>query len=140
MALLRFAPTVSFDINSSPTGEAFSLSTGVGFWGHSQGATHGAVATPYGDWLGVVFSGQGASLKDSMVTKTSPVNIAGVIGLVLQDLNSNGVLAHGARHPVLNLIQQYLSTFKTFFAPDFFSNVVFLNDQGVWRQCHPRLF
>jgi hypothetical protein len=108
MALLRFAPTVSFDINSSPTGEAFSLSTGVGFWGHSQGATHGAVATPYGDWLGVVFSGQGASLKDSLVTKTSPVNIAGVIGLVLQDLNSNGVLAHGARHPVLNLIQQYI--------------------------------
>jgi hypothetical protein len=108
MALLRFAPTVSFDINSSPTGEAFNLSAAVGFWGHSQGATHGAVATPYGDWLGVVFSGQGASLKDSLVNKTSPVNIAGVIGLILQDLNSEGRLSHGNRHPVVNLIQQYI--------------------------------
>jgi len=108
MALLRFVPTVSFDQASSPTSEAFSLSSTVAFWGHSQGATEGGIATPYGDWAGVLFSGQGAALRDSLVTKTSPVNIAGLIGFVLSDFDSKGQLRHGARHPVLNVMQHYI--------------------------------
>ncbi len=80
----------------------------MGFWGHSQGANHGAVATPYADWSGVVFSGQGASLKDSMTSKTSPVNIAGVVPLVLQDVNSEGKLPYGRHHPVMELFQLFI--------------------------------
>ncbi len=108
MALLRFVPTVTFDQPSSPTNEAFALSTNVGYWGHSLGATLGALATPYGDWNGVIFTGQGAALRDSLVTKTSPVNIAGLIGFVLSDFASDGSLHHGARHPVLNLMQHFI--------------------------------
>ncbi|RLB45656.1 MAG: hypothetical protein DRI90_28220, partial [Deltaproteobacteria bacterium] len=108
MALLRFVPTVTFDQSSSPTNEAFALSTNVGYWGHSLGATLGALATPYGDWNGVIFTGQGAALRDSLVTKTSPVNIAGLIGFVLSDFASDGSLRHGARHPVLNLMQHFI--------------------------------
>jgi hypothetical protein len=107
MALLRFVPTVTFTGNS-PTGTDFNLSATVAYWGHSQGATEGALATPYGDWAGVLFSGQGASLKDSLVTKTSPVNIAGVVPFVLQDFGGDGKLRDGNRHPVLNLLQHYI--------------------------------
>ena len=108
MALLRFVPTVTFDQQSSPTNEAFSLSSNVGYWGHSLGALTGAIATPYGDWMGVLFTGQGALLRDSLVTKTSPVNIAGLIGFILEDFGNDGSLHHGARHPVLNLMQHYI--------------------------------
>jgi hypothetical protein len=108
MSLLRFVPAVTFVQASSPTGQAFSLAPEVAFWGHSQGATEGALATPYGDWAGVVFSGQGASLKDALVTKTSPVNIAQLVPLVLQDWDSNFELPGGSRHPVLIPIQQHI--------------------------------
>jgi hypothetical protein len=108
MSLLRFVPSVSFTLASSPTGEAFSLASTVAFWGHSQGATLGAIATPYADWMGVVFSGQGASLKDSLVTKTSPVNIAGIMPIALQDIDGEGELPYDQRHPVLNLLQQHI--------------------------------
>ncbi|MBW2454613.1 MAG: hypothetical protein JRI68_08885, partial [Deltaproteobacteria bacterium] len=108
MALLRFVPTVTFDQQSSPSGEAFNLSTNVGFWGHSLGAILGALATPYADWNGVLFTGQGAALRDSLVTKSSPVNIAGLIGFILSDFGNDGSLHHGSRHPVLNLMQHYI--------------------------------
>jgi len=108
MALLRFVPTVAFD-GSSPTAEPFKLSsTAIAYWGHSQGATVGAVATPYGSYRGVVMSGQGASLKDALISKSSPVNIAAVVPLVLSDFTSEGKLPHGNRHVVLNLMQQYI--------------------------------
>ena len=107
MALLRFVPTIDF-ATSSPTGTAFNLTSAVAFWGHSQGGTHGGVATPYADWAGVVFTGHGGSLKDSLVSKTSPVNIAGVIPFVLQDFNEDGTLPHGKSHPVLELLQMYI--------------------------------
>jgi len=107
MSLLSFAPSVSFDALSSPTGVAFNLANQVAFWGHSQGATHGGIAMPYGDWAGVLFTGQGASLRDSLVTKTSPVNIAGLLPFILQDFDSNGELFGGSRHPVLSLLLQH---------------------------------
>jgi hypothetical protein len=108
MALLRFAPTVSFDAGTSPTGTAFALGAPVGYWGHSQGATLGGIAVPYGDWAGVLMSGQGASLRDALVTKRSPVNIAAVVPWVLGDPRSDGTLVDGAKHPVLSLLQTWI--------------------------------
>ncbi len=107
MALYRFVPSVDFP-SASPTGTPFNLTSSIAFWGHSQGATHGAIATPYADWAGVVFSGQGGSLKDSLTTKSSPVNIAGMIPFVLQDVSSQGKLPHGRHHPVMELLQLYI--------------------------------
>ncbi len=107
MSLLRLVPTIDFSTNS-PTGEAFSLAAQVAFWGHSQGATEGALATPHGDWAGVVFTGQGASLRHSLVSKTSPVNIAGVLPFILQDPAGDGSLVGGSRHPVLQLLQHHI--------------------------------
>ena len=108
MALLAWSRTVSEDA-MGPTGEVFDLSpTAIAFWGHSQGASAGALAVPYGNWAGAVFTGQGASLKDALVTKTSPVNIAGVLPWVLQDFSSEGTLPHGANHAVVNLLQHFI--------------------------------
>jgi hypothetical protein len=107
LSLARFAPTVTFDMASSPTGTAFKLGT-VAFWGHSQGATEGALAVPLSSYGGAAFSGQGASLIDSLLTKTSPVNIAAAVPLALQDMDKDGTLVGGAHHPVLNLLQTYI--------------------------------
>ncbi len=108
IALLRFAPTVAFDANSSPTKTAFKLSNVVGYWGHSQGATEGGLAVPFGNYGGAVFSGQGASLIDALLNKTSPVNIAAAVPFALQDPDGEGKLAGGAHHPVLSLLQTYI--------------------------------
>lgn len=108
MSLLRFVPTVSFDAASSPTGEAFSLGAPVGFWGHSQGATLGGIALPYGAWAGGLMSGQGASLRHALVSKESPVNIAAVVPWVLGDPRNDGTLVDGANHPVLSLLQTWI--------------------------------
>ena len=108
MSLLRFVPTVTFTAGSSPTGTAFGLATPAAFWGHSQGATVGSVALPFGTYRGAVLSGQGASLMDTLLGKTSPVNIAAALPFVLQDPGSNGKLNGGEDHPVLSLLQLYM--------------------------------
>lgn len=107
LSLLRFVPTVSFDAASSPTGEAFSLGA-VAAWGHSQGATELGLVLPYGAFAGAVLSGEGASLLDALLTKTSPVDIASVLPLVLGDVDSTGKLVGGQHHPVLGLLQTYI--------------------------------
>jgi hypothetical protein len=78
----------------------------VFFWGHSQGATEGSVAGPLANAFGaVVLSGQGASLLDSLVTKTQPENIAGALPIALLDPDTNGSLWWGGLNPVLSLVQ-----------------------------------
>ena len=108
MALLRLVPSLSFDAASSPTGESFNLASSVAFWGHSQGAMAGTIAAAYGDWAGVVLSGASASLKDALVSKTSPLNIAALVPFVLGDADSEGKLVHGNRHPATNLMQHFI--------------------------------
>ncbi|MDP3275025.1 MAG: hypothetical protein Q8Q09_07495 [Deltaproteobacteria bacterium] len=71
------------------------------FVGHSQGSTVGAAAVAYdGALAGSVFSGAGGDLRLSLTTKTSPVNIAGLVPLILQE-NAD------ASHPVMQLFQSY---------------------------------
>jgi hypothetical protein len=108
MSLLRFVPTVTFDGASSPTGSAFSLGPTPVLWGHSQGATAGSIALPYGAWGGAVLSGQGASIRNALATKQNPVDIAHVLPWVLGDPGADGRLHGGAEHPVLSWIQTYL--------------------------------
>jgi hypothetical protein len=101
MALVRFAKALSLPAASSPTGADLKVAN-VAFWGHSQGATEGAIAMPYTtNVTGALFSGVGGSLIDSLLTKTNPVNIAAVIPLALSESPANV----GAAHPVLGMLQ-----------------------------------
>ena len=83
----------------------------IEFWGHSQGATEGSIAGPYVTEIGaMVFSGQGASLIDALLTKTNPVNIAASVPYALSDLDpvQPTRLRDGIFHPVLSLLQMYV--------------------------------
>src|SRR5262249_40020979 len=83
MALVRFAKNLTLAAGTSPTGADIRFGT-LGFWGHSQGATAGAIAMPYTQGVaGALLSGEGASLIDALLYKKSPVNLAAVAPVVL---------------------------------------------------------
>ncbi len=99
MALVRFAKGLSLTAGTSPTGAAIKFAA-LAYWGHSQGATEGAIAMPYTTGVtGVVLSGEGASLIDALLSKRSPVDIADAVPFALQD---PGV---STSHPVLAVMQ-----------------------------------
>jgi hypothetical protein len=101
MALVRFAKTLSLPAATSPTGADIAVGN-IAFWGHSQGATEGAIAMPYTENVtGAVFSGVGASLIDSLLTKKNPVNISAIVPVVLSESPANV----GAAHPALGMLQ-----------------------------------
>lgn len=103
IALVRFAKSVDIAANVSPTGAQIKFDR-IAFWGHSQGATEGSIAMPYvngSDVAGVVFSGVGASLIDSLLTKKSPVNLAAVAPAALSEAPENV----NSAHPVLTMFQ-----------------------------------
>ncbi len=108
ISLLRFIPTVTFTAATSPTGAAFTLGGPVAFWGHALGAAEGALALPFGAYGGAVLSGQSASLIDTLLTKTNPVNLAAAVPFALQDVGADGKLNGGQDHPVLSLLQTYM--------------------------------
>ena len=97
-----FAAGFSVEPADSPTTGAirFDPNTLV-FFGHSQGATVGAVAAAANhNYAAIVLSGAGGGLLLSLLEKSEPIDIAGGISLVLQESTSE-------YHPVLNLIQMY---------------------------------
>lgn len=106
MALLRLVPSIA--VPAGVTGTAFTLGTSVALWGHSQGATEGAIALPYGAWAGAVLTGAGASLRDALLTKTSPQNVAAIAPWVLGDAAADGTLSGGVDHPALALVQMFM--------------------------------
>lgn len=75
------------------------------FWGHSQGATEGAIFLASDTTLkGAVFSGQGATLVDALTTKTQPVNLKDSMWIALSESNPKAV---DGNHPVLGLLQMW---------------------------------
>ena len=108
LALARLVPTVTFDAASSPTGTAFALAPTMAFWGHSEGATAGAIMLPWSAFRGAAFSGEGGSFIDSLLEKTSPTNAAAAVPFILGDASSKGTLNGGVTNPVLSLLQTYL--------------------------------
>lgn len=109
LSLGRFAQSLS--LSEAETGsDALQVDpTRVMFFGHSQGATQGSLALPYATtFRAAALSGNGASLKDSLLTKTEPVNIATAVPLVLGDFDANFGLVGGANHPVLTLLQHWI--------------------------------
>lgn len=106
ISLLRFAAGLKLSSGQSPTGSEIRFGS-IAFWGHSQGAAAVSMALPYlgGDYppvAGVVLSGQGAGLVDSLLAKKNPVNIAAAVPLVLADPEVD------VFHPVLGLLQNDL--------------------------------
>jgi hypothetical protein len=112
LSVARFAKALNIDAATS-TGSAIKLDgTKLFFFGHSQGSTEGSLMLPFGDdFKAAVLSGNGASLKDALRTKTKPQNIAGALPLVLQDpAMADANLGPGVTqyHPVLSLLQQWI--------------------------------
>lgn len=103
LSLARFAAT----LDGTGSNPAKIDPAQLFFFGHSQGATEGSLMLPYADaYKAAVLSGNGASLMDSLVTKTKPVNVKNVLPLILSDLQ--GVTALGSLHPALSLLQSWI--------------------------------
>ena len=75
----------------------------IAYWGHSQGATEGAISMPSAVGIsGVLFSGEGGSLIDSLLTKTSPTNIKALAPFLLSETNPENI---NSSHPVFSMFQ-----------------------------------
>jgi hypothetical protein len=112
LSVARFAKALDVDA-ATTTGSAIKLDAAkLFFFGHSQGSTEGSLMLPFGDdYKAAVLSGNGASLRDALRTKTQPKNIAAALPLVLQDPTmSDARLGPGVtlNHPVLSLLQQWI--------------------------------
>jgi hypothetical protein len=100
VALLRFAKSFDLAAAKSPTSAEIKFGS-IAYWGHSQGSTEGGIILGYvPGYAGLVFSGQGASLVDALVTKKNPVDVSAAVPFVLED--PGGVDVY---HPVLGILQ-----------------------------------
>ena len=108
-SLVYFAEGYSADAAGSPTAEAISFdATRVTMYMHSQGATHASLMLPYEAGVqAIVLSGNGGDLTQSLLNKTEPVDIAGLLPYAFLDINSAGDLPTGDYHPGLAIFQAY---------------------------------
>lgn len=112
LALARFA--ASLDVDAATTGgDAIRIDPArIVFFGHSQGATEGSLALPFAPEIpAAVLSGNGASIKQALLTKESPVDIAGMVPFLLGDPSVEGGtvrLAGGISHPGLTLVSHWI--------------------------------
>ncbi len=104
-ALERAIAGISID--AAVTGTAITLDpANILFWGHSQGATEGAIFLAHDLGIkGAVVSGEGGSLIDALLTKSAPVDIKDSIWIALSESGPKSV---GAFHPVLSLLQNWV--------------------------------
>ena len=105
----RFA--AALDATAAETGgDAIRIDPArIAYFGHSQGSMHGSLGLPYSNvYRAAVLSGNGASLMHALLEKTSPVNIAAAVPLVLGDFDNQRRLKGGENHPVLTLLQHWI--------------------------------
>ncbi len=96
-----FSLTLFAETFSGPLGSATVDFGPLAFVGHSQGATFGPLFASLEPSIGaVVLSGAGASVSNSLLTKTSPVNIPGAIKTVFRE-------DAGESHPLMAILQAY---------------------------------
>ncbi len=109
LSLVYWAESYVLPAASSPTMSdvRFDASRVVVF-GHSQGATHAMLVVPFEPGIrAALISGGGGDLTESLLSKTSPVNIAAAVPLALLDPDESGRLVGGDQHPALALFQMY---------------------------------
>jgi hypothetical protein len=103
--LERVVETLTIDpaVATSPT--TFDATKTV-FWGHSQGATEGALfLASDGALNGAVLSGEAGGLIESLLTKVSPVDIKDGLWVALSEASASAVTLY---HPVLSIIQNWV--------------------------------
>lgn len=112
MSLALLVQQGGLDAQSSPTGDAVPFdATRVVMFGHSQGATHTALALPFeGSVQGGVLSGVGGHLATSLLSKQKPVDIGAIMPFVLFDADSKGKLVGGTYNPALMLLQTFFES------------------------------
>lgn len=72
------------------------------YFGHSQGGINGPLAIPFVDSVNeMIISGTGGGLVESLLRKSSPVDVRDGVVVALQDDNI------GRTHPVLAMLQNY---------------------------------
>lgn len=105
--LVYWAESYTLAAADSPTGFDVSFDpTRIAIYGHSQGANHAMLMLPYEpSVIAALISGGGGDLTESLLTKTSPINIARAVPLALLDVAGDGSLVAGDNHPALALIQ-----------------------------------
>lgn len=103
LALVRLAPTVTFDAAASPTGADLRFGNVI-LVGHGQGANAIALAAPRAPTLvkGVVLGGVNASFVDTVPLKKNPVDFVTVAPAVLGEITLTN------NHPVLAMFQNAL--------------------------------
>lgn len=115
MSVLYFLEDGSVAAGDSPTNEAFSFDASrIALFMHSQGATHAALMIAVEPLArNVVLSGVGGDLTQSLLNKTQPVNIRGLLPLALLDAGGSAqmpVLPTGDFHPALALFQMFFES------------------------------
>jgi hypothetical protein len=106
LSLGKFAATL--DLSADQTGgDALKVDPlKIYFFGHSQGSTQGSLALPFSNEMTAgVLSGNGASLLDALLTKTSPIDLVSALPFALSDPS---VSETREMHPVLSLLQQWI--------------------------------
>ena len=111
-ALVHFATGATIEAADSPTDEAITFDPSrVSLFAHSQGSTHAGLMLGHESELyAVLLSGAGGDLTQSLLTKTEPVDIAGIVPFALLDPAPDGSLTAGDFHPALALWQAYFET------------------------------
>jgi predicted esterase len=98
----------SFAVTVEGVGEVRLDPSRIYLFGHSQGVITGAPAVAYEPAIrAAVYSGGGGLLIESLLTKTSPFDVAGAVQYAMADGDVGFV------HPVLNLFQLYLEPSDT---------------------------
>ncbi len=112
LSLVHWSSVYALDAAGSPTGQALSFDgSRVVVFAHSQGATHASLALPYEPGVGAaLLSGNGGDLTQSLLNKTEPVDIAGLLPFALLDPTGDGHLSTGDFHPALAIFQAYFDT------------------------------
>jgi hypothetical protein len=93
-----------------PTGETFMVDPGqIYFYGHSQGSQVGAPFAAFEPNINAaVFSGAGAGLSLSLLSKSSPVDIASGVRLLLASGNQAAAANVNTNDPLLSILQWYI--------------------------------
>jgi hypothetical protein len=78
----------------------------VAFFGHSQGGLNGPMFLAIDDQArGGVLSGSGSMISITLLEKTQPVNVAGLVKSVFLGLNAEGAAEVNSFHPAISLAQ-----------------------------------
>lgn len=112
VSLVHFAMGAGIDETASPIESAIRFDgSRISMFAHSQGSTHASMMIAYeNDLEAVVLSGNGGDLVQSLLHKSEPIDIAGLLPFALLDADAAGNLNGGEFHPVLGIFQAYFES------------------------------